>query len=106
MTATVPPLFGPDMLADPYARYAQLRGPVSWNEQLGLWLVTRYEDVRWALGDPRLSSTMAPPAADSADGSSDLLTDMYTFVQSSLVSPTRPTTRGCDGSSLRRSFLP
>jgi cytochrome P450 len=56
MTATVPPLFGPDMLADPYARYAQLRGPASWNEQMGLWLLTRYDDIRWALGDPRLSS--------------------------------------------------
>ena len=100
MTATVPPLFGPDMLADPYARYAQLRGPVSWNEQLGLWLVTRYEDVRWALGDPRLSSTMAPPAADSADGSSDLLTDMYTFVQSSLVFTDPP-----DHTRLRRLVI-
>ena len=100
MTATVPPLFGPDMLADPYARYAQLRGPVSWNEQLGFWLVTRYEDVRWALGDPRLSSTMAPPAADSADGSSDLLTDMYTFVQSSLVFTDPP-----DHTRLRRLVI-
>ena len=85
MTATVPPLFGPDMLADPYARYAQLRGPASWNEQMGLWLLTRYDDICWALGDPRLSSTMPPPAADFANGSSDLLADMYTFVKSSLV---------------------
>jgi cytochrome P450 len=29
--------------------------------------------------------TMASPAADSVDGSSDLLADMYTFVQASLV---------------------
>jgi pulcherriminic acid synthase len=79
MTATVPPLFGPDMLADRYATYAHLRRPVSWNEQMGLWLVTRYEDVRWALGDPRLSSTLAVPSP--AYGSSDLLSDMYTFVQ-------------------------
>jgi cytochrome P450 len=50
VTETVSTLFGPDMLADPYARYAQIRGPVAWNEQMGLWLVTRYEDVRWALG--------------------------------------------------------
>ena len=85
MTATGPPLFGPDMLADPYARYAQLRGPASWNEQMGLWLLTRYDDIRWALGDPRLSSTMPPPAADFANGSSDLLVDLYTFVKSSLV---------------------
>ena len=100
MTATVPPLFGPDMLADPYAMYAQLRGPVSWNEQMGLWLVTRYDDVRWALGEPRLSSTMGPPPQDSADGSSDLLADMYTFVQSSLVFTDPP-----DHTRLRRLVI-
>jgi cytochrome P450 len=111
MTATVPPLFGPDMLADPYATYARLRGPISWNEQMGLWLLTRYSDVRWALGDPRLSSTMAPPAADSPllsvqggpvqhDGSSDLLADMYTFVQSSLVFTDPP-----DHTRLRRLVI-
>jgi len=68
MTATVPPLFGSDMLTDPYAMYARVRGPVTWNEQMGLWLVTRYDDVRWALGEPKLSSTMPSPAADSTDG--------------------------------------
>jgi cytochrome P450 len=100
MTATVPPLFGPDMLADPYARYAQLRGPASWNEQMGLWLLTRYDDIRWALGDPRLSSTMPPPAADFANGSSDLLVDMYTFVTSSLVFTDPP-----DHTRLRRLVI-
>jgi cytochrome P450 len=98
MTATVPPLFGPDMLADPYATYAQLRGPASWNEQMGLWLLTRYEDVRWALGDPRLSSTLAAPAP--AEGSSDLLADMYTFVKSSLVFTDPP-----DHTRLRRLVI-
>jgi hypothetical protein len=60
MTATVPPLFGPDMLTDPYAMYARVRGPVTWNEQMGLWLITRYDDVRWALGGPR------PPRCSSS----------------------------------------
>jgi hypothetical protein len=41
-------------LTDPYAMYARVRGPVTWNEQMGLWLVTRNDDVRWALGEPRL----------------------------------------------------
>ncbi len=100
MTATAPPLFGPDMLADPYARYAQIRGPASWNDQMGLWLLTRYEDVRWALGEPRLSSTMPPPAADSTYGSADLLADMYTFVQSSLVFTDPP-----DHTRLRRLVI-
>ncbi len=100
MTATAPPLFGPDMLADPYARYAQIRGPASWNDQMGLWLLTRYEDVRWALGEPRLSSIMPPPAADSTIGSADLLADMYTFVQSSLVFTDPP-----DQTRLRRLVI-
>jgi cytochrome P450 len=100
MTATVPPLFGPDMLADPYATYARVRGPASWNEQMGLWLLTRYDDVRWALGEPRLSSTLATSAGDPADGSSGLLADMYTFVQSSLVFTDPP-----DHTRLRRFVI-
>ena len=100
MTETVPTLFGSDMLADPYATYAQIRGPASWNEQMGLWLLTRYEDIRWALGEPRLSSTMPPPAGHSADGSSDLLADMSTFVKSSLVLTDPP-----DHTRLRRLVI-
>ena len=99
MTETVPALFGSDMLADPYATYAQIRGPASWNEQMGLWLLTRYEDIRWALGEPRLSSTMPPPAGHSA-GSSDLLADMSTFVKSSLVFTDPP-----DHTRLRRLVI-
>jgi cytochrome P450 len=99
MTETVPTLFGSDMLADPYATYAQIRGPASWNEQMGLWLLTRYEDIRWALGEPRLSSTMPPPAGHSA-GSSDLLADMSTFVKSSLVFTDPP-----DHTRLRRLVI-
>ena len=100
MTATVPPLFGPDMLADPYEMYARIRGPVSWNEQMGLWLLTRYDDVRWALGEPRLSSALGTPAQDLADEYSHLLTDMYTFVQSSLVFTDPP-----DHTRLRRLVI-
>ncbi len=96
MTATVPPLFGPDMLADPYDMYARIRGPASWNEQMGLWLLTRFDDVRCALREPRLSSTLVAPAQDSAE-SSHLLADMYTFVQSSRFSLIRRIIRGCDG---------
>jgi cytochrome P450 len=87
------------MLADPYAMYARLRGPATWNEQMGLWLLTSYDDVRWALGEPRLSSTMAP-VDHSADTSSGLLGDMYTFVQSSLVFTDPP-----DHTRLRRLVI-
>lgn len=52
------PLFGPEMLEDPYPTYRQLRerDPVHRDEALRGWVLTRYEDVAWALGDGRLSS--------------------------------------------------
>jgi cytochrome P450 len=48
------------LAADPYTLYAQLResGPVhriTGTDGLPAWLVTRYDDVRRALADPRLS---------------------------------------------------
>ncbi|MFF7474712.1 cytochrome P450 [Streptomyces sp. NPDC008092] len=71
-----------ELLADPYAGYARLReaGPVhrvAGTDGLPAWLVTRYEDVRQALADPRLSLDKAnatpggyhgfalPPALDA-----------------------------------------
>jgi cytochrome P450 len=51
-------LFGPQMLADPYPVYHQLRSadPVHWDEALQAWVLTRYRDVVAALHDLRLSS--------------------------------------------------
>lgn len=77
--ATVDPA---ELLADPYTGYARLReaGPVhrvAGTDGLPAWLVTRYEDVRQALADPRLSLDKAnagpggyrglalPPALDA-----------------------------------------
>jgi len=44
---------------DPYPWYAQLRSrePISWIKELGMWYVTRYEDVRAILMDDRRFST-------------------------------------------------
>ncbi|MGI5399735.1 cytochrome P450 family protein [Streptomyces sp. CA-135486] len=49
-----------ELMADPYVVYARLReaGPVhriAGTDGLPAWLVTRYDDVRQALADPRLS---------------------------------------------------
>ncbi len=57
MTTT---LITPDFLADPTPRYRALReaGPLHFSTEFfgGAWLLTRYEDVAWALKDPRLSA--------------------------------------------------
>ncbi|MFS8197538.1 cytochrome P450 family protein [Streptomyces sp. CWNU-52B] len=56
-----PPLVDPaSLIADPYAGYARLReaGPVhrvTGTDGLPAWLVTRYDDVRRCIADPRLS---------------------------------------------------
>lgn len=51
--------FEQDVLADPYPLFARLRSnePVCWCETLDCWLITRYDDVAWALRDPRFSSS-------------------------------------------------
>jgi cytochrome P450 len=45
----------PEFIADPYPTYHRLRArdPVHWSD-LGLWVLTRYEDVASVLRDPRL----------------------------------------------------
>ena len=85
-------LFGPAMLADPYAAYAELRerDPVYWSERLGAWVLTRDADVRAVLRDPTFSSTIAvgPEGSaqdDATDDAADVLAATYSFVHSSLV---------------------
>lgn len=61
-------LLTPDYLANPYPYYAHLREtePVYWSGRLNGWVLTRYEDVRNALKDPRLiSSRRVSSYADS-----------------------------------------
>jgi cytochrome P450 len=56
-----PRLFGPKMLANPYAYYARLRSwqPVFWVDQFGGWVLTRYADVLTLLRSPNGSSERA-----------------------------------------------
>ncbi len=53
----------PEIRADPYAAFAELRtrAPVSWSGCLRGWLVTRYRDVRAALLDVRFRSDRVTP---------------------------------------------
>ena len=50
-------------VADPYSYFAGLReaGPLYRDERLGAWLVLRYDDVRAAFRDPRLSADRVSP---------------------------------------------
>jgi cytochrome P450 len=63
-TTPTPSLFGDTLMSDPHAAYAQLReaGPVhrtTTPDGAPVWLVTRHDDVRAALADPRLSLNKA-----------------------------------------------
>lgn len=50
-------LLRPEVRANPYPFYAQLRSqdPVHWDEAMGFWVLTRYDDVATAFNDPRFS---------------------------------------------------
>jgi cytochrome P450 len=50
-TIELPPLFGAGMHEDPYPFYRTLRenDPVHWDDTLRAWVLTRYDDVAWAL---------------------------------------------------------
>lgn len=56
-------LLDPEFNHDPYPFFARLReqDPVHYSEAHRAWLVTRYDDVAAALGDPRLSSDRVRP---------------------------------------------
>ena len=59
---TLPKLFGPDMLADPYPIYHRLREtePVLRVPQVEAWVVTSYDGVAAGLRSPALSSDRYP----------------------------------------------
>ncbi|WP_338146300.1 cytochrome P450 [Streptomyces boncukensis] len=68
-----PPLFDQAFAADPYPAYAWLRehAPVRWTtlpSGVEAWLVTRYDDARRTLADPRLSKSPRHHSERSAHG--------------------------------------
>lgn len=58
--------FSSKEIIDPYPTLAALRAesPVSWNAQLGGWLLTTYEDVKLAQRDQRFSAERVRPFTD------------------------------------------
>lgn len=51
------------VIANPYPALLRLReqDPVHWSDRLGGWMLTRYDDIRQSLRDPRLSSDRMRP---------------------------------------------
>ena len=64
-----PDLRSPQFIADPFPVLAELRrrDPVHWNDSLGGWVLTRYQDVREGLRDKRLSADRIRPFLDHLD---------------------------------------
>ena len=60
----------PELRADPYPLFRRLREeePVHWSERLEAWVLTRYDHVRAALNDPRLSADRITPFVDHMKG--------------------------------------
>jgi len=69
-------LFTPDVIANPYEYYGQLRDedPVHWNPSYELWLITRHDDLVWLTRHHELFSSAVfrndprpayPPIAES-----------------------------------------
>lgn len=56
-TLSLSNLDNPEIRADPYPFYAQLRSqdPVHWDEMLGFWVLTRYADISSVYADARFS---------------------------------------------------
>jgi cytochrome P450 len=79
------PLFGPEMLADPFPLYDRLRelDPVHWSEKFHAWIVTRHDEVVAGLNDLRLSSDRAKLFRDMA-GSAEL-DPFFSFLEKRMV---------------------
>jgi len=56
-TLSLSNLLHPEVRADPYPFYAELRSedPVHWDESMGFWVLTRYADIASVYGDTRFS---------------------------------------------------
>lgn len=66
-------LQSPDIRKDPFPTYSMLRDkyPVCQTEPHGIWVISRYDDVRHILGDPIVFSSKANDLAPNSDWLSD-----------------------------------
>jgi pimeloyl-[acyl-carrier protein] synthase len=79
------PLFGPEMRADPYPLYHQLRAmdPVYWSESFNAWIVTSFDAVVAGLNDLRLSSDRSGLFEEMAG--SEELEPFFSFLANRMV---------------------
>ncbi|TWU30263.1 cytochrome P450 [Bythopirellula polymerisocia] len=79
------PMFGSEMLADPYPLYRRLQveDPVHWSEKYNAWFVTRFEDVAAGLENLTLSSDRSALFEDMAHSAE--LKEFFTFLGNRMV---------------------
>ena len=79
--ARVTDLLADHAVADPYSHFARLReaAPLHRDERLGAWLVLRYDDVREAFRDQRLSADRVSPYFEHRRARGDAIHERTTF---------------------------
>lgn len=91
-------LFAPEVIADPYSYFAQLReaDPVYWNERFQLWVITGYQEVVWLLRHHELFSSAimkhstSPPYPPIEPEDLPLFDEVREFRGDQLVEQDRP----------------
>ena len=91
-------LFAPEVIADPYSYFGQLREiePVHWNARFGLWLVTGYDELVWILRHNELFSSAVikevtgPPYPPVDPTDLPLFDEIRDFRANQLVEQDRP----------------
>lgn len=99
----------PALIADPYGGLHRMREetPVVLGQSVygaPTWYVTRYDDVRAVLGNPRFvnnpDSVPGAEAVNSRHGMLEMLdipAEFYPYISESVLDPTVPSTSGCGG---------
>ncbi|MEP7345445.1 MAG: cytochrome P450 [Gemmatimonadaceae bacterium] len=98
MTSDADDLFSPDVIADPYRYFGELRetDPIHWNARNGVWIITRYDDLVWLVRHHELFSSAVirsdarPPYPPIDPGDRGLFEDVRHFRSDQLVEQDRP----------------
>ena len=105
-------LLGPEAIADPYTYYGRLReeDPIHWNPLYETWVLTRYDDVVWALRHPEVFSSEIflrdphPPLPPILETDQALYEFNKQYLSHWFYGAMRLTISGCGGSFTRISI--